>query len=144
MILYLDSSAVVKLYVDEPGSAQTSKLIEETDLVGTSRITRAEVSAALSKAVRMKMLAAEEGAEAIKLFRDRWADLMILEVSEGVVESADLLAWSHGLRGYDAVHLAAAQSWQTALKEPVTLATYDNELWQAAQSVGVTVWPTAP
>lgn len=54
---------------------------------------------------------------------------------------ADHLAWEHGLRGYDAVHLAAALPWHEALGESVTVATYDKQLWQAAQSTGLVVWP---
>jgi hypothetical protein len=43
--------------------------------------------------------------------------------------------------GCDAVHLAAALSWQSTLNEPLTLATYDRQLWRAAQAQQLAVWP---
>ena len=54
---------------------------------------------------------------------------------------ADALAWEHDLRGYDAVHLASALFWQESLGEPVTIATFDAQLWQAGQPIGLSVWP---
>ena len=51
------------------------------------------------------------------------------------------LAWEHNLRGYDAVHLAAALSWGEALNAPVTLATFDRQLWQAAKMQGLRAYP---
>jgi hypothetical protein len=54
---------------------------------------------------------------------------------------ADLLAWNHGLRGVDAVHLAAADLWQDALGEAVTFATFDAQLWRAARDIGLLAYP---
>ena len=58
-----------------------------------------------------------------------------------VVAQAGNLAWDRGLRGYDAVHLAAASAWQDALGERVTLATVDDHLWAAAEPVGLEAYP---
>ena len=51
------------------------------------------------------------------------------------------LAWEYGLRGYDATHFAAALIWQEMLEMPVTLATFDRELWLVAKKAGLAVWP---
>ena len=51
------------------------------------------------------------------------------------------MAWDFDLRGYDAVHLAAALLWQETIGEPVTLATFDRQLWQAGGRAGLSVWP---
>ena len=56
MILYLDASALVKRYVAEPGSAEVSEAISRAEAIGTALISRAEVAAALAKAVRGKAL----------------------------------------------------------------------------------------
>ena len=45
MILYLDSSALVKRYVDEPGSAVVGEAISRAAIIGTGLISRAEVAA---------------------------------------------------------------------------------------------------
>jgi predicted nucleic acid-binding protein len=56
MILYLDSSAIVKKHVAESGSAEGHEAVEKAEAVGTASISRAEVVAALRKAVRMEVL----------------------------------------------------------------------------------------
>jgi hypothetical protein len=55
---------------------------------------------------------------------------------------ADNLAWSYGLRGYDAVHLAAAMVWQSAFGRQVTLATFDQLLWKTVTRVGLIAFPS--
>ncbi len=141
MILYLDASALVKRYVAEVGSAQVSQAIAEASIVGTALITRAEVAAALARAVRVNALTKDEAEAAIGVFRAEWPDLVRVQVTEVVIARADGLAWEHGLRGYDAVHLAAASLWQDAVGEPVTFSTFDRRLWAAAGKVGLTPHP---
>ena len=141
MIVYLDASLLVKRYLVETGSAAVERLLANTELPGTSLISRAEVSAALRKAVRMSAITLEEGAEALKAFRSHWIHLARLKVEETTVAQADALAWEHDLRGYDAVHLASALLWQEALGEPVTLAAFGKQLWDAAKLAGLSTWP---
>jgi predicted nucleic acid-binding protein len=141
MILYLDSSALVKRYVREAGSTQVEGLITQADVVGTGLISRAEVAAALARAVRMGYLGRDEGEAALLVFRAQWPRLARLQLTEPLLARADALAWEYGLRGYDAVHLAAVLYWQETLREPVTLATFDRELWKAGLAAGLTVWP---
>lgn len=141
MILYLDASALVKRYVAEAGSADVARLIAIADIAGTAVISRAEVSAALAKAARMGLLSRPEAEAALQAFRTQWPDLVRLQLTEVVLAQADALAWEHGLRGYDAVHLATARFWQASLGEPVTLATFDRQLWQASADAGLVTWP---
>ncbi len=141
MILYLDASALVKRYVAEPGSSEVGEAIARADLVGTALVSRAEVAAALSRAVRVAALTQEEAAACLQLLREEWPGLMRVQVTELVVARADTLAWEHGLRGYDAVHLAAGSIWQDALGEQVTFSTFDRQLWEAARRVGLALHP---
>jgi predicted nucleic acid-binding protein len=67
--------------------------------------------------------------------------LVRLDVSWQIAKRAAALAWEYGLRGYDAMHFASALGWQDAIDMPVTLATYDRDLWRAAQKAGMQVWP---
>lgn len=142
MIVYLDASALVKRYVAEAGSTAVGRLIEESDVAGTALISRAEVAAALARAVRVHALSAEAAEAALQVFRVQWPDLARVQITETLVAKADNMAWDHGLRGYDAVHLAAAAIWQETLGEPITLATFDRQLWEAGSQVGMAVWPT--
>lgn len=141
MILYLDTSALVKQLVTEFGSSAVNRFVATAHIIGTSIITRAEVAAALAKAVRIGGLRQDEASATLASFRNRWATLARVQVTEALIAKADALAWEHNLRGYDAVHLASALFWQESLSEPVTLATFDAQLWRAGLPVGLSVWP---
>ncbi len=143
MIVYLDASALVKRYVVEAGSPAVSGLISEAEALGTAVISRAEVSAALAKAVRVKAVSKDAGTSAVQAFTADWDNLIRLQLTEVLVARAAALAWEHGLRGYDAVHLATALFWYETLDETVTVATYDRQLWQSATASGLSVWPSA-
>ena len=141
MILYLDASTLVKRYVAELGSPEVGSAIAQADVVGTVLITRAEVAAALAKAARVGALTEDEALACLQVVREEWSDLMRVQVTEMVVTRAEALAWEHGLRGYDAVHLAAASIWQDALGQQITFATFDRRLWEAARRTGLAPYP---
>lgn len=139
--LYLDASALVKRYVTERYVTETNAAIAAAESVGTVMVSRAEVAAAFSKAARLKALTRKKALAALHTFRAEWVNFVRIQVSETVMTRADELAWQANLRGYDAVHLAAALVWQDALGEPVTFATFDQTLWQVAQAEGMLVFP---
>lgn len=141
MITYLDTSALVKAYVREFGSEEVMQLIRVATVVGTSRVSKAEMAAALATAARIKYVNAVDAKQAWQDFQANWRTLYKMAVSETVVDKAASLAWEYGLRGYDAVHLATASLWQETIGEPVTLATFDFQLWVAGEKAGLSVWP---
>lgn len=143
MIVYLDASALIKRYVAETGSAAVGKLIDQAEALGTSVISRAEVSAAFAKAVRLKVVTRDAAASAMKQFAADWPHFIRLQLTETLVARAASLAWEQGLRGYDAVHLATALVWHETLGQPVFVATFDRQLWQGAQATGLIAWPKA-
>ena len=141
MILYADASLLVKHYLTEAGSAQVDQLLTPPTTTGTALITRAEVAAALAKAARLGALTRADAGQSLSEFRSHWPYFLRLRLTEAIATQADELAWAHGLRGYDAVHLATALTWQATLDEPLTLGTFDRQLWQAGQNIGLAVWP---
>ena len=141
MIVYLDASALVKRYVAEPGSPEVEVLIGEALAIGTAVISRAEVAAALARAARTGLVTRDAGAKALRAFNSDWEHRVRWRLGETLAEGAAALAWEHGLRGYDAVHLASALVWSESLGESVTMATYDRELWRGAQASGLVAWP---
>lgn len=143
MILYLDSSALVKRYVAEPGSDDVLSLMTEARAAATSLIARSEISAALAKAVRLKVLSRNDATTALQVFRSQWPDIIRVQLTETRVAEADALAWTHALRGYDAVHLASAIFWQETIDEPVTVVTFDRQLWDGARRSNLPVFPPA-
>ena len=140
-IIYLDTSALIKRYIQEQGSDELAEWISSATFVGTSTITYAEMSAALAKIERMQWVSAEEASVAWGNFLEDYPFLVNIEVTQTLVVLAGDLAMEHGLRGYDAVHLAAALIWQEKMGEAVQIATFDKQLWEAAKKVGLSYLP---
>ena len=141
-MLYLDSSALTKRYLQaEAGADEVISLMKAAVRNATAVVSRAEVSAALAKAVRLNWIEHDVGQAARANFQDEWLGLFRLPIREITVSRAEDLAWKHGLRGYDAVHLACATLWHESLGEPITLATFDEPLWRAAARAGLQAWP---
>ena len=135
-IVYLDTSALVKLVVDEPGSALAAALWDGADLVVTSRLADAEVRAVLAGGRRAGRLEDEGGATAAW---DRlWPALHVLELAESVTTAAAALVDRHPLRAADALHLASALE----LRSPdLVVAAWDEHLAAAARAEGLRVVP---
>jgi predicted nucleic acid-binding protein len=141
LILYFDSSALVKRYVEEQGSSDVLDWMDASELNGTVLLTRVEVAAAITRAVRRQIVSQEDARQFLELFHKEWSHFTRLPITEPLVARADALACEHNLRGYDAVHLAAALNWQELLDLPVTIVTYDKELARAARALGMAVNP---
>lgn len=142
MILYVDTSALVKRYVTENGTELVNQAIFNADVVGISIIGNVETAAAFSKTVRVGTLREDEASSAWKLFQKDWGKLFQIQVTEIIIARAKALVWEYDLRGYDAVHLASAITWQDALKQPVVMAVFDKNLWVAAQQSGLLLFPS--
>ena len=137
----MDASALVKRYVTERGSAETIELTTTADVVATSLVSRAEVAAALAKAVRSGLLSDDEARRAQRIFAGEWPDLARIPLTEALVARAETLAWDHALRGYDAVQPASALTWQESVGADIVVATFDTQLWKAARQAGMKAWP---
>ncbi|MBN2388881.1 MAG: type II toxin-antitoxin system VapC family toxin [Anaerolineales bacterium] len=143
MILYADTSALVKKYVREDGSEQVLAFIAGFEAVATAALTYVEMAAALAKAGRQGWVDDTALQEAWRDFRAHWPAYTRLPVSSAAVERAADLAWKHGLRAYDAMHLSCAQVWQEVTGEETVFACFDQRLRQAASVEGLQVWPAA-
>jgi len=139
--LYLDTSALIKRYIREQGTDEVNLWVAEAEITGTSIITLAEANAALARAARMKNISHQTGEAAGRLLRDQWPHTIKTPITEKTVARAAELAWTLGLRGYDAVHLASAELWQISLGMPVSLVTYDSQLAVGAGQLGLDVLP---
>lgn len=142
-IIYLDTSALLKLYIQEAYSDDVNVLVATADGAGTSLLTYAEMAAAMARAERMRLISSESAKAAWNNFQGDWPEFTRLKLSAALIERAATLAWDLGLRGYDAMHLATALTWKDALGEPIFLATFDRLLWSAGKKAGMAVWPEA-
>jgi len=143
MIAYLDASALVKRYVVERGTRETVALAATAEMIATAIVSRAAVAAALAKGVRIGIVKDDIARNARRRFGHDWPDFVRIPVTEALVARADALAWEQELRGYDAVQLASALTWQESVGEEIVLATFDRQLWDAAKRTGLQVWPDA-
>jgi predicted nucleic acid-binding protein len=142
MIIYFDTSALVKRYLREADSDKVVTLFDEADhIFGSVVITQVEIAATFQRAVRMDAASSKLAAEVWRDFLDHWQSFTRLRVFAGTIERASESAWKYDLRGYDCLHLAAALLWQETLGTQIVLATFDRELWLAGQKAGMLSWP---
>ncbi len=133
MTLYLDTSAFIKLYVEEDGSERVREAVEEADCIVIATVGYPEARAALARLHREGALASEDH-EAVKtVLAEDWGSFRRLEVTDRLARLAGELAERHALRGFDATHLAAAMQLQQAAGDLVFL-TYDRRLLEAART----------
>jgi len=142
VIVYFDTSALIKRYLREDDSDNVIALLNEADhLFGSIVLTQVEMAATFQRAVRMDATSPKLAAEIWQDFLDHWQSFTRLRVFAGTIERASENAWKYDLRGYDSLHLAAALLWQETLGSQITLATFDRELWVAGQKAGLLSWP---
>lgn len=107
MILYLDTSSLLKLYLDEPGTKAVQSRLDRADVVATSIIAYPEAHAALARRHREGSLTRHEFKAVLEKFRDTWYRFLAVILSTPVYVRAGNLAITYGLRGMDGIHLAS-------------------------------------
>lgn len=137
MIVYLDTSAFLKLYLEEDGSKATRQLVEAAVAVCAHVITYAEMCAAFAQAVRMRRLTNADRTHQKDCFEADWSALHVLPVDEPLVRRAGKLAEDFKLRGFDSVHLAAAERVWRQAPDNFQLAAFDARLVSAAGTLGM-------
>lgn len=138
MILYLDTSAILKLYVAEPGSDLVCGSVRRASACYTHLIAYAEIRAGLAKALRMGRETPEDLALHKRELDEMWESFGVLAADEAMIRRAGDLAEQHGLRGYDSVHLAAIEAARSALGPQADLifGVFDERLRTAASHLG--------
>jgi len=137
MILYLESSNLVKLYVQEGDSGEIARLVSDAEAVATSIIAYAEARAAFARKSREKGIS-DEDHKRVKNDLDRdWESIFVIKLTDAVVRSAGDLAEKRSLRGFDALHLASALELQKAVPLPVLFSSSDARLRESAKEEGL-------
>ncbi len=109
MILYLDTSALVKLYAEEPGREEVENAVREARVVAVSEIGYVEARSALARKEREGSFSTDEHDEAVAQLQQDYTEVYLSRPITGdLVARAGELARKHALRAYDAVHLATA------------------------------------
>lgn len=124
-LVYFDSSALVKLLVDEPGTDIASELWDGCDAALSSRLAYPEVRAALAASARSSDLTDDQLRSAEAAWEEFWASMRPVELTSSVERNAGRLAVQRALRGADAVHLASALELDSA---DLVVAVWDRRL----------------
>ena len=137
-LVYFDSSALVKLLVEEAGTPLAVELWDGCDAALTSRLAYPEVRSALAAAHRHHELQTSDLEAAERAWEEYWAATRPVELTPAVAHHAGDLAWRHSLRGADAVHLASA----LAISDPeLVVAVWDRRLHAGAERLRLRVAP---
>ena len=136
MTLYLDTSSLVKLYIEEVGSDDVRGLVARAAVVATSMVAYAETRAALARLRRSGDLSPAKFAVAKRDFEAQWPGFLALEVSAAVSREAGEFAERYALRGFDALHLASFAEIARRAGTPDTwFSSFDGPLNKAARDV---------
>ena len=141
MILYADTSSIVKLYVEEEGFQSTRALTARAEEITTSIIAYVEMRTALARKLRRNEIARPDYNLALEDFKRDWSSYTIIPVSQELASSAASLAERHALRTLDAIHLASAKILAENIGDPLVFVSADNELLQAATQEGLAISP---
>jgi|SRR5579859_5020738 len=137
MLLYLDTSSLVKLFIEEQHSDRVREWADAVDVVLTCRVAYAEAVSAFSRRRREGELRPADYRKVMRAFDAQWESFGRLEFDERV---AGRLAAKHALRGFDAIHLSAARMLiSDARGTSIAFSSFDNRLNRAAEKENMTV-----
>jgi len=136
---YADSSVIVKRYYEEPGSARVNNHWAMSEQIFTSRVAYAEVHAALARKRRDGDLAAAPYRRCASAFEAEWPAYEQIAVDGATMADVRRLVRQHTLRGYDAIHLAAALWVRREIGDPIEFWVSDERLERAARRERVSV-----
>jgi len=137
VILYLDTSSLLKCYIDEEHSGAVRAWLTAAAQAATSRVSLPEAAAALGRRHRQGDLTASGLRGAMGAVKADWSAYAVVDVDEHL---AAALALRRSLRGFDAVHLAAALTLLEGLgHDQVAFTSFDDALNEAARREGLLV-----
>jgi uncharacterized protein len=136
VIAYFDTSAIIPLIIEEPASHTCNRIWNDATRIVSTRLLYPEARAALATAKRMRRIAGPQLIAAITELDSITMQIDYIEITTQLAHTAGELAHAHGLRGYDAVHLAAATA---AIDTELLLVTGDADLGTAAASLSIAV-----
>ncbi len=137
MILYLGTSSLVKLYVEEQHAEAVRQWVRDAEIVATCRVAYTETVSALDGCYQDKQLSKDEYERVIQVFSEDWPSFVSLDFDE--VRAGQLIK-KYGLRRFDAMHLSAAKiicGEQSSLS--FGFSSFDRKLCDAAAAEGMRV-----
>jgi uncharacterized protein len=136
-MLYLDTSVLVKIYVEEDGSIAIREQVNKARFVATSMIAYVEARAAFARRRREGRLAPADHHRTVRAFDSDWEHYLLVEITDSLIRGAATLAEEHSLRAYGAIHLASATLLRTRAAEAILFGSWDANLGNAARREGL-------
>lgn len=137
MILFFDTSALLKLFVREQHSEAICEAANTTSLIVVSQLTWVEMCAALGLKQRTRQIDAPQAIQALQELRDEWDRYSKLAVDQTLISTAGELALTFGLRAYDSLQLASAQRAHSQAGNTLAFVCFDKQLNAAATALGI-------
>jgi predicted nucleic acid-binding protein len=134
MVVYLDTSSLVKLYVEEEDSPSIAALVRSSRVTATSLIAYTEARAAFARRFRENAFTPDEYRHLISVFDKDWENYLIVRVTKELVRLAGNLTEKHGLRAFDAIHLSSAIILRAEISGPLIFSCSDRRLQKASKA----------
>lgn len=134
MNVFLDSSALAKRYVQEPGSDRVQEILAAASSLGVSVLCLSEIVSALSRRRRERRLAQQQYLKAKQALLEDLEDASVVNITEQVLARAVELLERWPLRSSDALHVASAAEWSADL-----FVSADRKQCAAARACGLQV-----
>ncbi len=138
-MIYLDTSALLKLYVEEDGRELVRSAVEDAEVAATSTVAYAEARAGLGRRLREGDFTDAEHRRIVDHLSEQWRGYDRLAVSNLVAFRAGELAERHALRGFDSIHLASALRFSERFEDLRFLA-FDDRLSSAARDASLNIY----
>jgi predicted nucleic acid-binding protein len=139
MIVYLDTSALVKLYVDETGSDKIREITHRASVISTSKIAYAEARSAFARKQKEGGFSYPILRKVVEDFNRDWESYFAIEITDGLIRSAGDLAEKYLLRGFDSIHLASAIQLRNKTRSETFFSSTDQRLNQSAGKEGIAI-----
>lgn len=136
MTVYVDASALVKRYVNEPGSAAVLSLLAR-DPVATSPLSEVEIASALARRYREGVLTRRDLERGMAALRTDIGSIAVIELVAEITHAAVALVARHPLRAGNSVQLASCLHLRRQATDEVRVLAFDARLNDAARAEGV-------
>lgn len=139
MILYCDTSALIKRYIEEEGTGLVDSLWPSSLGIATSVVAFAETYSAFSRKLREGLLTEKEYTETLKIFKADFDSFILVAVTPSLNSIIERMVRRYPLRGFDAIQLSSALMLSEYGSLPVQFACFDHNLNEAAAKEGLSV-----
>ncbi len=139
MIVYLDTSSLVKLYVEEIGSDRVRDIAHQAAVISTSKIAYAEARSAFARKQREGGFSVNTLRKVVEDLNRDWESYFVIEISDGLIRSAGDFAEKYLLRGFDSIHLSSAVQLKNKVESETYFSSADGRLNQSAEREGMIV-----